>query len=152
MDPLIALGLAANVFACISFASDLIKGTIDISTSPNGCSANVSKLDSVYADLERLSTGLEQGAQLQISDKDKKDPIRGITIAVERLSDHCKRDCSELLQILSKLKTKNAAGGKWKSFRVAVRTVWENKRMEELEERLSKTQQTLILHICALAK
>ncbi|ETS87793.1 hypothetical protein PFICI_01621 [Pestalotiopsis fici W106-1] len=151
MDPLTALGLAANVFACVSFTSDLIKGAIEISTSPNGCSADVSKLDSVYNDLRRLCTGLEVSVKQRNLGKDDQDYVVQLAVAIEDLSEICKKDCNDLLQLLLKFKTKTGLNGKWSSFRVALRTVWGKKTIDELEQRLSKTQHTLTLHICILA-
>lgn len=157
MDPLTALGLASNVFACISFATDLIKGTIEISTSPHGSSADTLKLESVYKELESLCDGLKSCIDHPIpprgiTENADKDHTRTIAKAVRNLSAVCKADCDEILRVIIKLKAKGGAKGTWASFRIALRMAWEKKRIDELEERLSKTQTTLTLHICTLAK
>lgn len=152
MDPLTALGLASNVFSCVSFASDLIKGTIEISASTNGYSVDTSKLGTVYKQLESLCDGLKCCTEHQIIKGDERDQVGRVVVAVKSLSKICKTDCDELLRIMQKLKTKDGTKGKWESFRTALKTAWEKKNMDELEERLCKTQITLTLHICTLAK
>lgn len=156
MDPMTALGLAANVFACISFATGLIKGTIEISTSPDGRSADTLRLESIYNELESLCDGLKSTMDHPIPsgmDKGaKKDDARTIATAVKSLSAVCKTDCEELLGVIINLKAKGDTKGRWASFRIALKTAWEKRRIDELEERLSRSQTTLTLHICTLAK
>lgn len=159
MDPLTALGLASNVFACISFASDLIKGTIEIGRSTDGTSTDITNLDAVYNQLSKLCDGLKSGIEHRIPDhphddaeREIEDQVSKIAISLKVLSGVCKVDCDELLRIIAKLRTKDGAKGKWVGFRTALKIAWEKKSIEELEARLSRTQTTLTLHICSLAK
>ncbi|KAI0163508.1 hypothetical protein BJ166DRAFT_295322 [Pestalotiopsis sp. NC0098] len=161
MDPLTALGLAANVFACISFATDLIKGTVEISTSPHGCSSKTLRLESIYKELEGLCNGLKSCEDhpsphetIEAAEGDHAKIVATavkIATAVKRLSHVCNMDCDELLRVIVQLKAKGGAKVTWASFRIALRMAWEKKNIDELEERLSRTQTALTLHICTLA-
>ena len=100
----------------------------------------------------RLADGLLQlsfGLQ-SCSANDLIAPV-GLTkdvAAIKALSSSCKKDCDELLEIVQQLKSDNGSWGRWQSFRVALKTLWEKKKITELEERLNKTQVILTLHIC----
>jgi hypothetical protein len=150
MDPLTTLGLAANLIACVSFLSDLVKGAIEIGASENGCSSDVSQLETVYKDLERLCTDLQPGIDQQII-SGTQDVVRNSAFSIKSLSQTCKEDCIKLLELLSRLKCKAADKGKWESFRVALRRHWKSSEIHRLESRLSRTQQTLTLHVSKLA-
>lgn len=152
MDPLTALGLASNILSFVSFASGLIRGTLEISSSETGCSADISKLDTTCEQLNSLCDGLKSCTEHRIIGTSSNDHVTKVLSAVKSLSEVCRTDGDELLRILKKLKTKDGSKGKWDSFRVALRKAWEKTSIDEFEERLSRTQVTLTLHICTLAQ
>ncbi|KAJ5633499.1 hypothetical protein N7528_001341 [Penicillium herquei] len=61
------------------------------------------------------------------------------------------RIAKKLLKIVRKLKVQDGSRGCWKSFRAALKLLWEREDIKELEIRLQRTQMTMALHICALA-
>lgn len=165
MDPLTALGLASNVFSFVSFASGLIKGTLEISASTTGCNIDIARLDTVCEKLQVLCKGLQSCMEHEIPEATgehdvddvtkifavkKLDDVTEVFIAVKELCATCKVDGDELLRVTKTLKTKNGSKGKWDSFRVALRKAWEKASIDELETRLSRTQGTMTLHICTL--
>lgn len=114
------------------------------------------KLESTYKELVSLCNGLkyyiDQPIPRGITESADSHRARNIATSVKNLSNICKDDCNELLQVITKLKAKTGAKGAWASFRIALRMAWEKKKIDELEERLSRDQTNLILHICALSK
>lgn len=152
MDPLTALGLASNVFSFVSFASGLIKGTLEISASATGCHIDVTRLDSVCERLQDLCDGLQSCAEHRILGTHADEHVAEIFVAVKSLCASCKVDGDELLRIAKTLRTKHGSTGKWDSFKAALKTAWEKSRIDELEARLSRTQVTITLHICTLAQ
>lgn len=152
MDPFTAIGLASNVFSFVSFASGLIRGTIEIHSSAVGCSVNVSQLDEIYEQLQSLFNALESCAKHDIVKLDDYDPVVEKLQAIIRLSQICKSDGQELLRIIKRLRTKGGSKGKWDSFRVALRTARQKSTIDELDNRFSKNQVALTLHICTLAQ
>ncbi|KAG8158210.1 hypothetical protein KVR01_011971 [Diaporthe batatas] len=151
MDPLTALGLASNVFSFVSFAAGLIKGTVEISASATGCSIDVTRLDVVCEKLQDLCDGLESCTEYKIPGTDAEEQVSKVFVAVKSLCATCRTDGHELLRITRTLRTKNGSRGKWDSFKVALKKAWEKSSIDELEERLSRTQVTMTLHICTLA-
>lgn len=152
MDPLTALGLASNVLSFVSFASGLIKGTLEISASASGCHIDVTKLDSIYERLQHLCDGLQSCAEHRFLGTRADEYVTEIFVAVKNLCASCKVDGDELLRITKTLRTRNGSKGKWDSFKAALKTAWERSSIDELEARLSRTQVTITLHICTLAQ
>lgn len=152
MDPLTALGLASNVFSFVSFASGLIKGTLEIRASSNGCNIDVTRLDAICEQLHHLCDGLQSCTEHKIPASHSGDHVTKVFLAVKSLCAVCKADGDELLRITKTLRTKDGSKGKWDSFVVALKKAWQKSSIDELEERLSRTQATMTLHISTLAQ
>ena len=155
MDPIVALGLASNVVQFIQYASDLIKTTAEIRRSSSGCPANVRALDDIYGRLKDLGTALSTEAVFgaDLMPHQTRDLARGVS-AVKELSLACKRDCQKLLDVVGELRHSggSAKPGCWQSFRMALQKHWKQPEIAELEARLTRTQVTMTLHICTLAR
>ncbi|KAH8779983.1 hypothetical protein F5883DRAFT_689878, partial [Diaporthe sp. PMI_573] len=151
MDPLTALGLASNVFSFVSFASGLIKGTLEVRQSNTGCNIDITRLDAVCEQLQDLCQGLQSCADHRIPEGIPEDDVTKVFIAIKSLCTAFKTDGDELLRVTKTLRTKNGSKGKWESFKVAFRKAWEKSSIDELEARLSRTQVTMTIHICTLA-
>ncbi|KAK4452678.1 hypothetical protein QBC34DRAFT_455598 [Podospora aff. communis PSN243] len=155
MDPVTIIGIAGSVVQFVSFAFQLISKTKDIHESAGRQSKETAKLDAVYTHLLALSSKLEasskRDAKLEVDGDDETTTTLACHVfAVNDLSVSCEADCQKLLDIIRKLQGVSGSGGKWGSFRVAVATMWKSSELEDLEDRLQKTQTTLTLHICAL--
>jgi len=150
LEALAAVGLAGNVVQFISFASDLISASTEIHGSMSGCSEGVLALDAVYGQLGDLSAGLDATSNSGVHFSARE--LAKSVATIKNLSRSCKEDCDKLLGIVQKLKTNSGSKSMWKSFRVALKTVWEKKHITQLEERLSKTQVALTLQICAISR
>ncbi len=88
MDPLTASGLVSNVFSFVSFASDLIKGTLEIRASASGRSADIVKLDTVCEQLKCLCDGLRPCTEYQIvkaNYQHQEDQVSKVFVAVQSL-------------------------------------------------------------------
>ncbi len=119
MDPLTALGLAANVVQFIDFGTSLISGTLERYRSATGTSIGNSELESITEDVKQLSIGLE--ANTKGSSKHET--------ALKNLSGRCKDAADELLAVLVDLKVKGKHK-KWESFKQAVRSIDKEKKIQ----------------------
>lgn len=70
---------------------------------------------------------------------------------MDPLAASCKEDCDKLLKIVGKL-TSDGSKRRWKSFKVAVSSLRKQDEIAMLEKRVSRTQSTLTLCICEIAK
>lgn len=156
MDPLTAFGLAANVISFVSFASGLIKTSVELHRSGADATGDVLSLEKVYEDLGALSTTLARTAHHNsrpwVPTLDECE-VENTVLAVKRLAELCKEDCDKLLQITDKLRLRRGDfGSKWKSFRTAMKKVWKEGDIEEIEERLHQRQVALTLHVCTISR
>lgn len=152
MDPLTALGLASNVLSFVSFASGLIKGTLEISASTTGCTTDVGRLNLACEQLQSFCNGLQSCIEHAIPDTCVEDAVSNTFAAIKDLSRSCKVDADELLRITKTLRMKRGSNGKLDCFKIALKTAWKKSSIEELQARLSGTQGTMTLHICTLAQ
>lgn len=151
LDPLTALGLAANVTQFVSFASKLISTSQEIYALRKGCSNQILTLERTYEEVKSLSQKLGSevnAAQLPPGLVPSVDSVSGI----QDLALLCRHDCIRLLEVVRRLKGKAGPSSRWQSFRIALNTIWSSKEILELEERLNCTQTTLTLQLCTLAR
>jgi hypothetical protein len=137
MDPLTALDVVGNVIQVIDFSAKVISRSAEIYDS-GGLVGN-SELKRVTVDLLSFSQNLEKslGTAPNASPSDA---------AEQALGKDCQRVASELLFALEKIKSKNKPG-KWDSFRQALLTIWKKDQIEELEKRLDRIRQQLLLRL-----
>ncbi|KAI1129080.1 hypothetical protein F5Y10DRAFT_264542 [Nemania abortiva] len=149
MDPLVALGLASNVAQFVGFASKLISTSLEIHESLSGCTDDVSILDTVYGRLNDLSAGLRTCSETRLVVS--LEPSESVA-AIRDLSHTCQEDCRKLMTIVKNIKLGAGLKGPklWLSFKAAVKVALEKNEITRLEERLSRTQVTLTLHICTI--
>ncbi|KAH8723591.1 hypothetical protein GQ44DRAFT_310528 [Phaeosphaeriaceae sp. PMI808] len=154
MDPLTALGLAANVVQFISFTSELLSKSNEIYTSAKGCSSKVFTLEPIYEQLQNLSLSLELSSRKD-SNLMLVEGISGVVkhvFAINELSRSCKEDCDRLLGVLRKLRGGGGSKNRWESFKLALKTIWKDSEIHNLEQRLHYAQTTLTLQICSLTR
>ncbi|KAI0100085.1 hypothetical protein GGR51DRAFT_378842 [Nemania sp. FL0031] len=149
MESLAALGLASNVIQFISFASKLISTSLEIHESLSGCTDDVSILDTVYGRLNKLSAGLRTRSEKGLFDS--LEPHENVEAIID-LSRACEADCRKLMTIVKNIKLGAGLKGPklWLSFKAAVKAAIEKNEIIRLEERLSRTQVALTLHICTI--
>lgn len=148
MDPLTAFSLAGTIIQFLDFTTSLIRTTVEIHDSIRGLSSEVSSLEEVYTALREFSSELETSNQ---KSQDVPSEIRVQMTSMNSLSRSCKEDCDKLLKIVGKL-TSGGPRRRWKSFKAAVSSLRKQNEIAVLEERVSRTQSTLTLCICEIAK
>jgi hypothetical protein len=152
MDPVTAFGLAAGVAQFVTIASQLIATTKEVHESATGQTKRAATLETVYSQLQDLSSRLvtpprrNAGVECSQSTPD----LEREAFAIQQLSMACQCDCQRLLEILCKLKDDSSR--QWQSFRVALKTVWKDNEIADLEKRLHYTQTTLTLRVCTLTR
>jgi hypothetical protein len=136
MDPCTALGLASNVVQFVHFASSLVHAVVEVQRSSAGCTDEVLSLDTLYGQLNDFHVELESNPSNASRNHEQHGSVsvHGSS-SFRTLSLLCKSDCEKLLRVVRKLKTQDASRGRWQSFRIALRTLWDKKEIEDLEQR-----------------
>lgn len=67
------------------------------------------------------------------------------------LLSSCQTDCTRIFDIVARLKAANK-GSRWSCFRVALKTIWHQDEIAQIEKRLQRFQQQVILEMCTISK
>ena len=139
MDPISALGVAANIIAFVDFGSKLFSAIYH-----SGKTAQHADLNYVVRDLRNISSDLTTSLH---SIGHGKGPVHDEHEDLLReLAQQCQNICSETLDVLGKLFSKGERGT-WNAVQAAIRTVWNQNRIDTLEKRLSHIRQELIISV-----
>lgn len=145
MDPFSALGLASNVVQFIDFGSKLISESHEIYKSASGSSTGNMELELIHNDLNELTKGLKGSTGLN------KQSLTADEAALRRLAASCHTVAVELLNVVKTLKIDNNSNHrKWRSFRQAIKSVWKQSDIDNLQTRLAEFRAQLTLRLVAI--
>jgi hypothetical protein len=131
MDPLSAIGLVGNICQFVDFGSKLISEARQAYKSAAGASRENIELESITKDLSELAQKL----------------VMDSTSDLGRIAGMCKDVADELLQTVQKLKVTPGSCRKWQSFVHAVEVVWGKRKINELQERMSRLRSELMAQL-----
>ena len=145
MEPLSILGVAGNAVQFIDFTAKLISQTIRIYR------ADPHKKDHEYHDLNQITLELQKftvtsqralAAPSQTLSSTDKDILR--------ISEDCEGIANRLLDALGGLRSsKNTL---WNSFVDALKTLWNERDIQALQQTLDTYRQQLTLHLLTSAR
>lgn len=124
MDPLSAVGLAGNIVQFVQFSCSLVSTTTDIYRSESGQLQSNVELDIIAKDISQLCVSIRQGVTGQKN------------VQLSQLAAACQPVADDLVALISKIKRKDGRGGRWESFRQALRSVLESEDIKKLSDRL----------------
>jgi hypothetical protein len=132
MEPIAALSLASNIIQVVNFSASIVSKSSELYKSYNGRLVQHMDIAATSSDLNRLTTKLSAAIA---------PPSVPTVLSEDELALHtlCKGaiDVSQELQDgLNKLQV-NGAPSKWKSVRKALKSIWSNERISELQSRLA---------------
>lgn len=142
MDPLSALVVAASVVQFTDVGIRLLSTTREVYISASGQTKHAIELSAVATDLKQLSEQVEQKSCSLRSHPGQTSDSEEIFL---RLCGECQKVSTELLDALAKLK---ARGRNWlnyakTSFLVALKSIWSEKKIDELRKRLSRIKEEM---------
>ncbi|KAK8135720.1 hypothetical protein PG984_003660 [Apiospora sp. TS-2023a] len=129
MDPLSAFSLATNILTFVEFSYKLVADARAVYKSVAGTSDN-------NRALETIATQITQQNSLLVSLPTYPKDLQALCV-------ECNNVASDLLLAIKKLRGKGKNRG-WESFKVALREIWGQAKIDNLEERLQQLQQQLI--------
>lgn len=131
MDGFSALGLAANLVAFVEFAWTLLTESVQVYRSAEG---DILALQRIAQEIRDFNNSLA--------------PAHGLTPKTEAIAKAASNLCDELLDPVEKL----LAGERkpWRSFVVALRTIWSRDKLNNMLTRIERYQRVLADHIQAM--
>lgn len=136
MDPVTALGVASGAVALVDFTSKVLSTTYKFATSTAGLPDYLAGLDDVAMNMKELSGEL------------KARDLADISKANVQLHKLCEESREISIKLLAELQRIRVLGlkdkqSKWNSLRQALLTVWSEKDIRKLEERLATIRRKL---------
>jgi hypothetical protein len=84
------------------------------------------------------------------SDLQRQVIVQSHTRDLQELAANCSTLCQQLLAVMSKLQAQASSSRKFKSFKLALKTLWGEEKIGDLEERLKRYQQAIALYFLPL--
>jgi hypothetical protein len=140
MDPLTALSLAGNIIQFVDFGSRLLRRAGEFYKSSVGSLTVDDELELVTVDLQTLVVKLrkylpptESNNSQDIANQEDDESWASF----KKVCDQAANIADEILGRLEKLKVKDGKHRKWRSLQKAVESLWSQKEIFSLMERLS---------------
>lgn len=137
MEAITALGVAGNVLQFIDFGQKLVSTSFEIYNAANGASArnqeSESLLKSFIESIDTVSTDLVQyDARLALTfEQTSSSP------GLQQIVNDCRDIATDLLARFDKLKLQRNPG-RWKSMLRAVKCMWKEYELQDLQARLGR--------------
>jgi hypothetical protein len=141
LDPFSAIGLAGNIVQFVDYGSKLISSIYEIYNSSTGSSRNHVHLEGFATRLLELNRALEQP---------KLTPTKNYEKALHELREKCIQDTETLFDLIKALRAKEHS--KWSSFQKALKIIWEEEKIGELERRLKDHRREIATHLVAMLR
>ena len=142
MDPLSAVSLAGNILQFVEVGIRVVSKGHKIYRSVDGCLMENLDLEIVTSDLLVL--------QKKIQTSKLCEPVTGTEMdqsqALQTLAERCSDLAEELLEKLNKAKAQGRFR-KWKSLRQALKSVWSQKEVDGMANRLQSFRSEIQLQL-----
>ena len=138
-EALVAIGLAANIVQFVCFSFTLVSKTKDLQQSSSGALSENIELSVISQDIMTFSRNMSSN--------------RSSSTQLSIIKKHCEAIAGELLAAIDKLQHKQQTSGvgksptRWRSFRKALKYVWDKPHIDELKGRLERLRDQMMMHL-----
>ena len=143
MDPLNALSLAGNVIQFVDFGNKLLGKAGELYRSPSGSLAVHDIVELITTDLRALIATLRQSIPSANSPENLHQAHNDSWSSFRKICDEAAKVADELVGRLSQLKIKDSKHRKLRSIQHAVESLWSEKEIAALLQRLSSLKEAL---------
>jgi hypothetical protein len=143
MDPLTALSLAGNIIQFVDFGSRLLGRAAELYRSPTGSLSFHDELELVTTDLQTLVIKLQQSLPSADSQDSQDQEHTDGWSSFMKICHEAAKVADELAGRLARLKVKDGKHRKLRSLKHAVESLWSEKEIAVLLERLSNFKEAL---------
>ncbi|KAI8623471.1 hypothetical protein F5Y19DRAFT_458426 [Xylariaceae sp. FL1651] len=143
MDPFAALGLASNIISFVDFSCKLFTNAKEICNSASGTSSHVTEIAAITKSLHALTLKLATTPWNDASGLNQPEPVD--TVLAE-LASGCRHIASKLLVVVDGLQARYP-NSKWKSFRVALKTMFKEQQIQDMQRTLEEYRRQIVLRL-----
>lgn len=137
MDPLAATSTAAAILQLAEFTGKVLSRSQELYKSAKGALVEHEELSSVTKMFDKLLTELRVGRDRQ-NNASKRLELHVVV-------DEAQVVTNELLELLRQLASVPGTSQRWKSIRQAVKTVWQEDKLRNLEKRVDRYREQVSL-------
>ena len=141
-EAVLAFGIAANVIQFIDFSTKVLSMGYRLGKAGHEGLQENQTTETIISDLHKVTQGLKSSLRQQ----EEKQRLTQSESDLQDLTEQCRDVALELLEILKKLKVQGNSR-KWETFRVALKTVWEEDKIERLQKRVDGFRQQVIIRL-----
>jgi hypothetical protein len=147
LDPLSAIGLAGNIVQFVDFSYKLFSQTQEIYSSATGASKDTEDIFGITIHLRQLceklssSTHISRSSGLYSHDNDSLRTLSRDSLAA----------ADEMIAALNNIRSQGTQS-KWSSFRLCLKTVWKQSKIDRMEKRLDRYRSQAILVLSAMIR
>lgn len=153
MDPLSALGVAGNIVQFIDFSCKLISTGQKIHGSASGALVENLEIEAIAASIQDLSSKVDESlvtilrvpkavGSNRANGENAISSINANNASILEVCQHCSNVGGELQEALQSIKIRGSHR-EWNSFRAALRSVWDEPKVEEIFRRLQRLRDQL---------
>lgn len=144
LESVAALALAGNIAQFLGVAVKVCKLGNNIYKLGDGAETDLERRRELGQDLLEISIKLENATASSILSPDGE--------ALCRLAASCRFEAQQLRSLLDELALASSQRRRWQSFKTAIRRVWKEKDIKELETKLDGYRAELTLRMIALMR
>lgn len=151
MDPASAIGLASSVVQLIDFTTKLIgKGNEIYKKGSLPEHVELQEINEEFKKLSRNLTGsLKPDYYLPDALNQNAPKLSPEEEALEKIANQCDEVAQDFIDLLNRLKS---TGGRWRSFLVALKTVWTKEDIEKLQSKLKMYESQLVVNLLVVLR
>ena len=142
MDPITAIGFAANILTFIDYSAKVIAGAIEIYDSASSTTEECRSCETVVTEMRRFAAKLQPPENAQLSGEER---------ALCNLATECASLAKQIVDLLEKIKPKSRKS-KASSFYAGLKTKMYEGERRRLEEQLSHCRAQLDLQLSYLTR
>lgn len=156
VEALAALSVAGAVFQFIDFASKLVSKGNSFHKSTDGVLQENGELLAVAVRMRQLSSDIVKTADSLDIVEDQEASVHSKQLsptgkALKEVAHVCQGIGRELIDALDRLKI-SGRRTRWKSFRMALKSVWGKEVIEKLLGRLRLAREDFVIHLLVMLK
>lgn len=136
MDAVTIIGLVSNIISFIDLGSKFVKEVREIYNSASGATGDALSHGLIAGEMRRFANDLVPSGQA-VNKKDK---------AICDLAEECKSVAEAILKLLDEIKPKRSSSS-FQSVRSAIKGLWYEKDISNLQDRLEKCRSQLGLQL-----
>lgn len=147
LEAVAAVGLATSVVQFVDFTIKLVSKGNQYYKSADGVLTENRELEAIANKFSTLSQNLAKSSEIFPPAKQASDEEN----ALRNVARECETVALEFVEVLNQLRV-DGAHRKWKSFRQALKTIWQKEDIQDMLHRLQLAREEMVVHLLVVIR